>query len=79
MRKSLSVSILLLALCCPAMAGDMLTPPVATPPPTATSVTTSSALCPDGESTAPADDLATQDISVSRIAVSIFESLLALL
>ena len=33
MRKSLTVSVLLLALCCPAFAGDMLCPPVTPPPP----------------------------------------------
>lgn len=35
MRKSLLASVLLLALCCPALAGDMLCPPVAPPPPSA--------------------------------------------
>lgn len=31
MRKSLRASVLLLALCCPALAGDMLCPSVAPP------------------------------------------------
>jgi len=78
MRKSLSASVLLLVLCCPALAGDMLTPPVVPPPqPVTTSVITS----PDGEipDPAPADDSTTQDISVTEIAVSIFESLLAII
>lgn len=76
MRKSLCVSVLLLALCCPALAGDMLTPPAAPPP---QPVTTSAAPSPDDEIPAPADDPTAQDISVTQIAVSLFESLLAIL
>lgn len=77
MRKSLNACVLLLVLCCPAFAGDMLTPPAAPPPPATTSVTTS----PDGEISdpAPANDTATQDISVTEIAVSLFESLLTII
>ena len=36
MRKSLRASVLLLALCCPALAGDIPNPAVAPPPPSAT-------------------------------------------
>ncbi len=35
MRKSLRASVLLLALCCPVIAGTMPCPPVAPPPPQA--------------------------------------------
>jgi hypothetical protein len=75
MRKSLSASVLLLVLCCPAFAGDMLTPPAAPPPP----APMSSAPSPDDEVfvSAPADGSTTQDISLTEIAVNIFESLLA--
>jgi hypothetical protein len=78
MRKSLSTSVLLLVLCCPAFAGDMLTPPVTTPLP---STTTSVAPSPEDELTDPAtvDEPTTQDISVTRIALSLFESLLAII
>lgn len=83
MRKSLSVSVLLLVLCCPAFAGDMLTPPVAPPPPPApyvsTSATTPTAPSLDEAIPAPEDGSATQNISVTQIAVSIFESLLAII
>lgn len=33
MRKTLRASVMVLALCCPAFAGDALCPPVAPPPP----------------------------------------------
>ena len=36
MRNTLQALFLVLALCCPASAGDMLNPPVAPPPPPAT-------------------------------------------
>ena len=77
MRKSLSASVLLLVLCCPAFAGDMLTPPAAPPPPAATYLAPS----PDDEfpDPAPVVDSTAQDISVTRLAVSIFESLLAVI
>ncbi len=76
MRKSLSACVLLLALCCPAVAGDMLTPPIS--PPTAKST---AAPNPDEEISdpAPEDDPTTQDISVTGIAVSLLESLLAII
>ena len=78
MRKSLSTFVLLLALCCPALAGDMLTPPVTTLPP---SNMTSGAPSPEVEIIEPAteDESTTQDISVTRLALSIFESLLAII
>jgi hypothetical protein len=78
MRKSLNTFVLLLVLCCPAFAGDMLTPPVTTPPP---SSTTSVAPKPEDEITNPAtvDEPTTQDISVTRIALSIFESILTVI
>lgn len=76
MRKSLSATVLLLILSCPALAGDMLTPPVAPPP---QPVTTSAAPSPADEIPAPADDPAAQDITLDEIAVSILESLLAIL
>ena len=44
MRKLLTVSALLLALCCPAFAGDMLCPPVAPPPPQPATVVQESAV-----------------------------------
>jgi hypothetical protein len=77
MRKSLSASALLLVLCCPAFAGDMLTPP-APPPPTAPYV------CAPGSDEEvsdpiPVDGSIAQDISVTQLAVSIFESLLAVI
>ena len=77
MRKSLRASVLLLVLCCPSFASDMLTPPVA-PPPTSTTTLAPEA---DGEitdSTAVVDST-TQEIFVTGLAVSIFESLLAIL
>ena len=78
MRKSLSASVLLLVLCCPAFAGDMLTPPAAPPPPPAATYVAPS---PDDEfrDPAPVDDSTAQDISVTWLAVSIFESLLAVI
>jgi hypothetical protein len=77
MRKSLSVAVLLLVLCSPTFAGDMLTPPVVPPSSPATSVASS----PDDEilETAPSDESTTQGITVTEIAVSIFESLLAII
>ena len=80
MRKSLSASVLLLVLCCPTFAGDMLTPPVAPPPQPATT-STSVAPSSGGEvaDPAPVDDSTAQDVSVTQLAVSIFESLLAIL
>lgn len=77
MRKSLGASVLLLVLCCPAFAGDMLTPPAAPPPPTARYAAPS----PGGEVLAPTpvDYSTAQEISVVEIAVNIFESLLAVL
>ena len=78
MRKSLSASALLLVLCCPALAGDMLTPPAAPPPPTATYV-----CAPDSDDEVsdpvPVDGSIEQEILVTRLAVSIFESLLAVI
>lgn len=44
MRKSLTVSVLVLALCRPAFAGDMLCPPVAPPPPPPATLTQESAV-----------------------------------
>ena len=44
MRKSLTVSVLLLALCRPAFAGDMLCPPAAPPPPQPATVVQESAV-----------------------------------
>ncbi len=44
MRKSLTVSVLVLALCCPAFAGDMLCPPVTTPTPQPATLTQESAV-----------------------------------
>jgi hypothetical protein len=78
MRKSLNTFVLLLVLCCPVFAGDMLTPPVTTPPP---STTTSVSPSPEDEITDPAtvNEPSTQDISVTQIALSIFESLLAVI
>ena len=38
MRKTLRASVFVLALCCPAFAGDALCPPIAPPPPPATAV-----------------------------------------
>ena len=77
MRKSLSACVLLLVLCCPVFAGDMLTPPAAPPPPSATYVAPS----PDDEVSdpAPVDASTEQEISVTWLAVSIFESLLAVI
>ena len=82
MRKFLSTFVLLLVLCCPAFAGDMLTPPIVMPPPSTTSV----APATDGETSDPAadaqtaeDDSATLEISATRMALSIFESLLAII
>ena len=77
MRKSLRASVLLLVLCCPAFAGDMLTPPAPPPPP----ITMNSAPSPDGEVSdpAPVDNSTAQDISLTDIVVSIFESLLTVI
>lgn len=81
MRKSLNASVLLLVLCCPVFAGDMLTPPI-TSPIVKTSATTGSGDERPGDEVPdppPADDQTAQDISLTGIAVSILESLLAIL
>ncbi len=77
MRKSLSTFVLLLALCCPALAGDMLTPPTVPQPPATNSV----ASAPDDETSEATaeEDSAAQAITATQIAVSIFESLLAII
>ena len=82
MRKFLSAFVLLLVLCCPAFAGDMLTPPIVTPQP----CTTSGAPATNDETSDTAtetrtaeDDSTTVGISATRVALSIFESLLAIL
>lgn len=76
MRKSLNTFVLLLVLCCPVFAGDMLTPPAPTP---AHSSTISVAPKPEDGNTVAAtvDEPTTRDISLTRIALSIFKSLLA--
>jgi hypothetical protein len=72
MRKSLSASILLLALCCPAFAGDMPTPPAAPlPSPSPTAKEPASG----GEVTSPT----VLDDSLTTISVILVESALALL
>lgn len=77
MRKSLSASALLLVLCCPTFAGDMLTPPAPPPPVPSTYVAPS----PDDEIRDPTttDTSTGLDISLTDIAVSIFESLLTVI
>lgn len=77
MRKSLSATLLLLVLCCPASAGDMLTPPAAPPPPAPALVAPGSV--DEISDPAPVIDATAGDISVAEVAVSIFESLLAIL
>jgi hypothetical protein len=76
MRKSLSASVLLLTLCCPTFAGDMLTPPINT----TTSTTTAVETAPEEENTAPStgDEEASPDISL-QITLTLVESLLAII
>jgi hypothetical protein len=78
MRKSLTVSVLLLALCRPAFAGDMLCPPVTTPPPpqpaiisqeSASEVEIQSVQTTDGET---ADDLTTNFVEVVLNLLALF-------
>jgi hypothetical protein len=82
MRKSLNASVLLLVLCCPAFAGDMLTPPAAPPPAPATYTQPNDTPdLSDDDSSDPAvtKDSTTQGISAAEITVSFFENLLAIL
>ncbi len=77
MRKSLSATLLLLVLCCPASAGDMLTPPAAPPPPAPAIVAAGSGN--ENADPAPVIDATEGDISMTEVALSILESLLAIL
>ena len=71
MRKFFGASILLLALCCPAYAGDMLTPPV-TPP-------ESSPVCEEPEPAAAEENGSpTLEAYFAQLAESFFDGVLAL-
>jgi hypothetical protein len=74
MRKSLSAFVLSLALCCPAFAGDMLTPPVPDPPPP----TSSTVEGPPSDSQVPPSPPVTE-VSLVKVAVTLFTNVLALL
>lgn len=77
MRKSLSTFALLLALCCPAFAGDMLTPPYAPPPPSTMTVAPE----PDDEvrDLSAVDGSKAPDVSMTGLALSLLERLLAII
>lgn len=78
MRKFIGTFVLLFVLCCPAFAGEMLTPPVAPPPP---SPVTSVPSTPEDEVAEPAgvDAQTTPDVMVAQMALSILESLLSII
>jgi hypothetical protein len=76
MRKFISTFVLLFVLCCPAFAGEMLTPPAAPPSPVI-----SAAPAPEDEIAAPppADVSTTPGVSVAQMALSVLESLLSII
>jgi hypothetical protein len=71
MRKTLSVAVLLLALCCPAFAGVIHTPPAPQPPPPSNSDT--------NEPSATSDEPAEAEDSLTQIVLDMLRVLPSLL